>query len=176
MTNAADNDRSDEVINELKSVRLSDRDIQAATQLLHLIANMEHDRGRELSALAKGNVHRIGSQDRSVWVERARQSYVHRARRSQVFSSVMFGEAAWDMLLALYVTDQSSARNTVSGLVDLSGVPPTTALRWLDYLEKEQLVTRKPNPLDRRVVWILLTDKARDLLDEYFSGTISEGM
>jgi DNA-binding MarR family transcriptional regulator len=83
----------------------------------------------------------------------------------------MFGEAAWDMLLALYVTEMSGARHTVSGLVDLSGVPPTTALRWLDFLEQEQLVARRPNPLDGRVFFIEITEKAREALDAYFSET-----
>ncbi len=75
------------------------------------------------------------------------------------------------MLLALYVTEHST-RLTVSGIVSLSGVPPTTALRWLDFLEcKERLVSRRPNPVDGRAVFIELTDDARNALDVYFSGT-----
>ena len=86
----------------------------------------------------------------------------------------MFGEAAWDMLLALYATDQSGGRHSVTGLVNLSGVPPTTALRWLNFLEKEQLVTRTPNPHDGRVFRVELTEEARDARVTYFSGTAEE--
>lgn len=176
MSGATD-DRTESRGGFTKTVTLSDRDIRIAARLLTRLVGNEDDRGRELTTLAG----KFGSdpnsvEDRLVLVERARQTYVNRALRARIFNSKMFGEAAWDMLLALYVTDQSSARHTVSGLVALSGVPPTTALRWLDYLEtEEQLVTRSPNPLDARVFRIELTDKARELLDTYFSGLDTAG-
>ena len=174
MTGAAEGDSPDEAKDGLKTITLTEHDIEAAAHLLHLLVGAEEDRGREITTLVRGNVHRISDHERSALVERARQIYVNRSRRSLVFKSAMFGEAAWDMLLALYVTDQSGARHTVSGLVSLAGVPPTTALRWLDFLEKEQLVGRRPKPSDGRVSLIELTDKARDLLDTYFSGTTPE--
>lgn len=177
MTNTKCGDGSDEAEDNRKTITVSDQDIQAAAHLLSVLVGGRDDRGRELTALAKGNGRRIDSQERAILVERAHQAYVNRARRSRIFSSAMFGEAAWDMLLALYVTDQSGPRHTVTGLVNLAGVPSTTALRWLDFLEtKEQLVTRKPTWTDGRVLLIELTDKARDLLDEYFSGTALEGI
>ena len=155
-----------------KTITLADRDVQAAARLLTAIVGVDNDRGRELTNLAKADLIESLSHDKMVLVERARQAYVNRARRSQIFNSVMFGEAAWDMLLALYVTDQSGSRHTVSGLTELAGVPPTTALRWLNFLEvTEELVSRKPSPLDRRVFRVELTDKARTLLDTYLSGT-----
>lgn len=176
MTSAADRGRTDEANDDLKTLTLSDRDIRAAARLLHTIVGVEDDRGRELTTLAKGTVHRSSNEERSVLAERARQTYVDRARRSQVLNKAMFGEAAWDMLLALYVTDLSGARHSVSGLINLSGVPQTTALRWLDFLDtKEQLVTRRPSPRDGRVFLIELTDKGRKALDAYFSGTVLEG-
>jgi DNA-binding MarR family transcriptional regulator len=171
MIRASDEDRRDDANDPVRTITLSERDIQAAARLLLALIDPEVDRGREMDSLARSNVHRIGSPDRSVLVARARQAYSNRARRSKVFNSIMFGEAAWDMLLALYATDPSEARHTVSGLTTLSGVAPTTALRWLNFLEKEDLVSRVPNPLDARVSRILLTDKARALLDTYFSAT-----
>ena len=176
MTAATEGDPTDDANIDFKTITLSDQDIRAAAHLLSVLLGVQDDRGRELTGLAKTNVHRIDNQERAILVERARQTYVNRARRSRIFSSAMFGEAAWYMLLALYVTDQSGPRHTVTGLVNLAGVPSTTALRWLDFLEtKEQLVTRKPTWTDGRVLLIELTDKARDLLDEYFSGTALEG-
>jgi DNA-binding MarR family transcriptional regulator len=85
----------------------------------------------------------------------------------------MFGEAAWDMMLVLYVTEKSNARYTVNGLVELAGVPPTTALRWLDYLEQQELVARSPNPTDKRVYYVEITDKAREAIEAYFSHVIA---
>ena len=175
MTSTADGDRPDDGKEELKPVTLRGRDIRAAKRLLNALVGEGDGRAREITTLARGNVLRLDNHDRSILAERARKAYVSRARRSQIFNAAMFGEAAWDMLLALYATDLSGARHTVSGLVSLSGVPPTTALRWLEFLEaKEELVCRRPNPLDARVGWIALTDKGRELLDAYFSGTASE--
>ena len=173
MTGAPEGDRFDEA-KGLKTITLTERDIQAAAHLLRLLVGAEESRGREITTLAGGNVHPIGNHNRLALVKHAQQIYVNRARRSQIFKSAMFGEAAWDMLLALYITDESEARHTVSGLVSLSGVAPTTALRWLEFLENERLVSRTPKPSDRRVSLIALTDKARELLDTYFSGTTLE--
>ena len=175
MTGAAEGDRPDET-KGLKTITLTEREIQAAAHLLQLLVGAEENRGREIATLAGGNVHPISNHNRLARVKLAQQIYVNRARRSQIFKSAMFGEAAWDMLLALYITDESEARHTVSGLVSLSGVSATTALRWLEFLENDRLVSRTPKPSDRRVSLIELTDKARELLDTYFSGTILEGI
>jgi DNA-binding MarR family transcriptional regulator len=157
------------------TITLSERDRRAAAHLLNALLRDAGDRGRELTTLAKEKGQDVSNEERSILAERARKTYVNRARRSQIFNGAMFGEAAWDMLLALYVTDLSGARHTVTGLNNLAGVPQTTALRWLDFLEtKEQLVTRKPSRMDGRIFYVELTDKGRQLLDTYFSGIVSE--
>lgn len=157
-----------------KTITLSDNEIRAAARLLNAIVG--DDRGKELAKLTPVTFQSTVSPDRAVLIERAQQTFVNRARRSKNFNADMFGEAAWDMLLALYVTE-NAAWHTVTGLINLSGVPPTTALRWLDFLEKkEELVSRRPSRSDGRVHLVELTDKARDALDAYFSGTVPEGM
>ncbi|MEZ5655102.1 MAG: hypothetical protein R3E04_04340 [Sphingobium sp.] len=57
-----------------------------------------------------------------------------RRRRDAIFSdelgaSSIFGEAAWDMLLDLFVSRSENKRVSVSSLCIASGVPATTALR-----------------------------------------------
>ncbi len=174
MSNAADGGRSDDAKEPIRSINLSERDIRAAARLLSALSGSEDDRGRELTVLANSNAEMGNRQERVVLQDRARRMYVRRARRSQIFNKVMFGEAPWDMLLALYATDQSGTRHTVSGLVNLAGVPPTSALRWLKFLEQEELVARYPSALDGRVFRIKLTDKARELLDVYFAAADSD--
>jgi len=171
MIEAMPHGRKEQMDEDLKTITLSGRDLRAATRLLNLILGTDADRGPELR-MTKAT----GPHDRAILLGRARQEFVARAQRSQIFNRAMFGEPAWDMLLALYLTEQTGARHTVSGLINLSGVPPTTALRWLDFLENnEHLVIRKPNSVDKRVFLIELTEKARDALDAYFSGTASTG-
>jgi DNA-binding MarR family transcriptional regulator len=173
MIDPMDDDSEDAAKTVLKTATLSDREIRAAAQLLNELVGAEVDRGRELTSIVAKGGERAPHRDHRLLVEHASQTFVNRAQRSRFFHSSMFGEAAWDMLLALYVTEQSGSRHTVSGLVNLAGVPPTTALRWLDFLELEQLVTRKPNPTDRRVFYVGLTVKARDTLDAYFSEAVA---
>lgn len=173
MSNPANDDAEDSSEGVARTVTLTDRDLRAAARLLNVLAGAEVDRGKELTRIVEKGARTDRNSYRQLLEERARQTFANRAQRSQFFNSVMFGEAAWDMLLALYVTDQSGPRHTVSGLVSLSGVPQTTALRWLDFLDEEQLVTRRANPNDKRVFYVELTDAARGALDAYFSGTMT---
>jgi DNA-binding MarR family transcriptional regulator len=84
----------------------------------------------------------------------------------------MFGEPAWDMLLVLYMSEQHGSRPTISSLTQFSGARPTTALRWLDYLEAQQLIGRETHPTDRRAALVWITDKAREALDSYLCETL----
>ena len=87
----------------------------------------------------------------------------------------MFGEAAWDMLLALYILDMTGQRQTVGNLLRFSGTPMTTAKRWLDDLAAHDLVWREPHPTDRRTAFVVLTPKARQKLDLIYSGASAAG-
>ena len=86
----------------------------------------------------------------------------------------MFGEPAWDMMLALYVAEQEGGRLTVSRLAKLSEAPLTTAIRWIDYLDQARLISRRTHPTDARVVIIELTETARDKLETYLEA-LGEG-
>ena len=97
----------------------------------------------------------------------ARKVFIHRRERLKKLNPAMFGEPAWDMLLALYFTEDAGPRQTVGRLIKMSNAPATSALRWVHYLEKEQLVVREPHPNDRRVMFLDLTAKARNLLEDY---------
>lgn len=157
----------------LKTVTLTEGELRAAAKLLKVLAGLEQVRSRELTNVLEKAAGTDSYQGRELLVERARQTLANRTRRLQFFNRAMFGEAAWDMLLALYVSDQSEARHTVSGLINLSGVAPTTALRWLNFLRQEQLVTRLSSPTDRRVFYIELTDEGLRALDAYFAGNMA---
>lgn len=103
---------------------------------------------------------------RSELVERARLVLSERRRRVKFLSKSMFGEPAWDILLHLYTAKNMAL--TVGKVVSLIGEPKTTVLRWAAYLEEKQLIARRDDSSDRRLVWIDLIDRGRELLDEYF--------
>ena len=155
-----------------KTITLTEREVRAATELLKALARGE-DSGRVLPKIADDLIATDLSHDRKSLAEHARLAFANRSLRSEFFNRDMFGEAAWDMLLALYVAEQSGTRHTVSGLASLSGVATTTALRWLDFLQTEQLVARQSSTTDRRVFYIELTDKGREGLDAYLSAMMT---
>ena len=95
-----------------------------------------------------------------------------RRRRARHFGASMFGEPAWEMLLHLYLAESHGTRLNVSRISEASGAPDTTALRWLDYLENRRLVRRDPHPTDARASFVVLTERAHELLGAYLSETL----
>jgi DNA-binding MarR family transcriptional regulator len=93
--------------------------------------------------------------------------FASRQARCRFFNKAMFGEPGWDMLLALYSMEVAGPRQTVGRLTEKSGAPPTSALRWLNFLEEEHLVSREPHPNDGRTTFIELTDKGRKAIEDY---------
>lgn len=100
---------------------------------------------------------------------RAEAAFKARQSRADYLPSSLFGEPAWNMLLALYLADFSGRPVTVSGLSEWSECPPTTGLRWLQLLEGEGLVRRRPNAIDKRMSFVELTNAGREALDAFFS-------
>ena len=83
--------------------------------------------------------------------------YTSRRMRDRYFQSDLFGEPAWDMLLDLFVRGVQGKKTAVSSLCIASGVPPSTALRWIRTLHDAGLVTREESERDRRVVHLGLS-------------------
>lgn len=86
----------------------------------------------------------------------------------------MFGEPGWDILLILY-TEEDESRQTISRLATAAGSTMSTGLRWLEHLESQEWIRRRPHPTDGRVDFVDLTDKGRNALDSYFSEILMMG-
>ena len=108
-------------------------------------------------------------EQRHILCERARQIRYSRDLRAELFDQNIFGEPAWDILLALYTIDGDRRRLNTRELCELASVALTTALRWLDSLEEQGMVSRAPNPFDQRMVYVELADKGRTAMDHYLS-------
>lgn len=80
-----------------------------------------------------------------------------RASRRQFFSADLFADPAWDILLELYALECEQRRISVSKLCLAAAVPSTTALRWLDKLQTDGMITRQADPLDARRVWVSMS-------------------
>lgn len=104
---------------------------------------------------------------REVLREHARLIRSARDLRQEWFDRNIFGEPAWEMLLTLYIIDGEQRRLSTRQVAILANLSLTTTLRWLDYLQAQDLVNRRPNPFDHRVVYTELSDKGRAAMDAY---------
>jgi DNA-binding MarR family transcriptional regulator len=68
----------------------------------------------------------------------------------------------WGVLKRLYEMDHVSQK----GLSERADKDQATLTKILDLLEKQELVTRDPNPEDRRAFLICMTEKGRNLVEE----------
>lgn len=145
------------------TVQLDEQELQAATQLLKALLGSvgNHPAGGETLALGSAEL-----------AERARKIHASRRRRFKIFGKSMFGEPAWDMLIILYMNEAMGPRLPISRLGDMADTPPTTALRWIEYLEQQGLVRREPHPTDRRSVFVELTEKGRSAMEHYLAESI----
>lgn len=98
-----------------------------------------------------------------------RRIVYQRQIRNRYFGDDLFGEPAWDMLLDLAAARSEYQRISVTSLCIASGVPPTTALRWIAMMVELGLLERVEDPEDGRRAFIQLSDKAADLLARYFA-------
>ena len=92
-----------------------------------------------------------------------------RQLRARFFDGDLFADPAWDMLLDLTAARAEHARVSVTSLCIASGVPPTTALRWIGQMTDAGLLERVEDETDRRRAFITLTDKAADAMARYFA-------
>jgi DNA-binding MarR family transcriptional regulator len=121
---------------------------------------------RILSSLAKEAPHAKVSGDGRAEKEIAQMIFDFRMARTQLFPASMFGEPAWDMMMALYIANQAPA---AADLARWTNTPLSTAMRWIAYLEGHDLVVRETSAEDRRVQTIRLTSEARISMERLFA-------
>lgn len=97
---------------------------------------------------------------------RIRRILSARRARSIYFEGGLFADPAWDMLLELYLARLVHRRLSVSGVCSGSGVPPTTALRWIATLVGRGYIERRDDPMDRRRVFLELSEVAARQMED----------
>jgi len=115
------------------------------------------------------------SAPRAELIAYARSSMQHRQARTRFFANAMLGEPAWDLLLVLYVAEGTGECVTVNAAAERAGLAATSAKRWIEYLEKEHLVLRRPHERDGRRIVLTLSAKGQASLDTYFCGIVCAG-
>lgn len=101
--------------------------------------------------------------------ERAQALFDHRRARQRSFGehARVFQEAAWDILLELFICQEQGLYPPTTSVGYAANVPRTTALRALKKLESEGLVAGWTDPSDSRVRRVELTLKAIAMMESY---------
>ena len=100
------------------------------------------------------------------WAERF---YTERRRRDALFPDGLFGEPAWDLLLAMFVAREKNQAMILCKAYRAAGVTDTTGRRLLDRMEADGLITRRRAPRSRKMRIVELTELAVERLTDYLA-------
>lgn len=95
----------------------------------------------------------------------AHKIYEERRLRDRIFGKRLFGEPAWDMLLALYCFPARGEFLTVTSLSYAADVPQATGLRWQKSLQELGMIERGPDSVDARKKFIRLTSTGSEMME-----------
>lgn len=100
----------------------------------------------------------------------ARVIYSARAGIGQFFEPNLFADPAFDMLLFMFLEDDAGRAVETSSCYRASGVPRTTAIRWINMMVANGMFISAPHPTDRRLTLLRLSDDAREGVRRWLNG------
>ena len=100
------------------------------------------------------------------WAERL---YAERRRRDALFPDELFGEPAWDLLLAMFIAREKGQAMILCRAYRAACVSDTTGRRLLDRMEGDGLITRRRAPRSRKMRVVELTETATEQLVTYLA-------
>lgn len=100
-----------------------------------------------------------------------RSAIASRRLRDSYFPGELFADPVWDILLELTAAKLDGQRVPMSALCAAAGVPATTALRHIHDLESRKMVIRRPDPNDKRRVFVELSADSYDAMLAYLQSS-----
>ena len=93
-----------------------------------------------------------------------------RRLRAEIFSGVPLHNAAWDVLLDLFIQEMNGFRTSLDHMSLAGDLPAATVYEAVELLVGRGLLERAPDRFDSRVVWLSLSARGRqgmfDLLEQ----------
>ena len=108
------------------------------------------------------------------WLNAAKLAREGRASRHDYFPSEFFGEPAWNILLELFICELQGRYMSVQDACLASGVPATTALRYVRNLQERDLLRRIADRTDGRRTYVRITNRGDDLMRQYLAHVVPE--
>ncbi|QJB68033.1 hypothetical protein [Parasphingorhabdus halotolerans] len=92
-------------------------------------------------------------------IERARKNLRWSRSKVQAMDSGygLFSDACWNMCLDIYICNLNREPITVSSIAHSSGIPMTTAMRYINVMVKQGLLIKTPNPSDNRMFLVSMS-------------------
>jgi DNA-binding MarR family transcriptional regulator len=87
--------------------------------------------------------------------------------RKELFGQGLSTGHSWEILVDLYAAEGRSENVLVKGVSSGTGIPHSTALRWINALERNGLIRRRKDPRDARRTRLILSSKGRGLMARY---------
>jgi DNA-binding MarR family transcriptional regulator len=144
-------------------LQLSDEISRIATTLAQLSSDFA-----PLNVNEPGN----GSATPIVHAELLHWLITSRRQRAKYLPKELFAEPAWDMLLELLHAEVTRRRVSISALCAASGVPATTALRWVNLMTERGLFLRRDDRSDARRAFVELAPAVSIALRRYFTEVV----
>lgn len=98
----------------------------------------------------------------------AERLYAERRRRDEYFPAALFGEPAWDLLLALFIAHDEGRHVSLQEAYSAAKVDPSGGPALIERLVEAGLVERSHNRWNA----ILLTDRGMDRLGDYLADLV----
>ena len=100
------------------------------------------------------------------------EKYLHwgrlRSRRLDTGNG-LFADACWNMCLDVYICGLKDERVTVSAIAHSSGIPMTTAMRYINVMVEQGLIEKAPNPADNRMIFVSVSPECIDKIENLLS-------
>lgn len=145
---------------------------EALLQSSHAIAEITRRLPAELNVVPPSPPPSADEQARQLtW---AKDTVRARRERDFLFGKGLFSEAAWEILLELFIARLEQRDTPVKTACLASTVPQTTALRYIAHLVERGLVVRRPHPQDSRCTYLDLSEEGYASMSEYCSRASSE--
>lgn len=109
------------------------------------------------------------SLDRTSLIVSVRRLIRARRMREKFFHHARFGEPAWDILLDLTLAWLEDKTVSASSVAIASGVPMSTAMRWVNEMAVAGLIDRKVDPDDGRRHFVEISAASRSAMLDYLA-------
>lgn len=81
----------------------------------------------------------------------------------------LFADSCWNMCLDIYICGLKDEQVTVSAIAHSSGIPMTTAMRYINVMAEQGLLEKSSNPADNRMVFVAASLECRNRIESLLS-------